>query len=776
MTEYNNRYPVKANGREIREWDEYYPSEYHYNNYGNENNEDDDINVKEYLDIIIRRKWLILACIIISLVIAIVKTLTTVPLYRASATIEIKPDIPKITSFEDLARAERTNTYDYYQTQFSLIKSKTLGYLVLERLNEKISNRNQQKSTKSHKEDKISGLITSVKSIIYGKDQIKKNKSANKEAKSSKPKKKITDSHVYGFLSGISVGPVGSTRLARVSYVSSDPQYAALAADTVIDVYIEWLLERRHGTSKSAREFLRTQLDQVKTKIELAEEELSAFAKTVDIISLDKDIDLNYKQLVEITDALSELETEKLKKQAIIKDVTDGNYAYLPEVIENPRVQELSSSYSQLKAEYDNLSAVYGLNFPDIQKIRSQINSVQGQLKTTLSEIADSIKRDYQSTIKKEEILKAKVEEKKTRSSELNEQAIQYRILEREVDTNKSIYNELLTKLKETEVTSAIKETNVQVVDYSTVPRSPFKPDMKGNLIYSIMIGLMIGCFISFGIEFFSTKLRDEEELKKKFPHVPYLGAVPMAEEADVDKLERIVYTNPRSVVSEAFRVIRTSILYSSADHPPKALLVTSPQPIEGKTTSASNLALSMIQSSLNVILIDADLRKPRLHKLYSSNGNSMGLSTYLVGKGEVENVITKTDIDGLDFISSGPIPPNPAELLGSKKMKELIIALQEKYEHVIIDGAPIAAFADSRLLSRLVDGVLLVTSVGITQKNVLKTSIEEIRKVRGKIIGTIVNRLDSSRDKYKYKYYYYYSDEKRIDSKEARSISPHSD
>nr|NIT13832.1 polysaccharide biosynthesis tyrosine autokinase [Candidatus Dadabacteria bacterium] len=486
--------------------------------------------------------------------------------------------------------------------------------------------------------------------------------------------------------------------------------------------------------------------------------------KNVDIISLDKDIDLNYKQLVEITDALSEIETEKFKKQAIIKDVRDGNYAYLPEVTNNPRVEELSSAYAELRAEYDNLSAIYGPNYPDIQKIRSQMNSVQGQLETTLSKIAESIKRDYDTTVKKEEILIAKVEEKKKRSAELNEQAIQYRILEREVETNKSIYSDLLQKLKETEVTSAIKETNVQVVDYSVVPNVPFKPNMKTNMLYSMMVGLMLGCFISFGIELFSTKLRDEEEIKKKFPHVPYLGAVPMAEESDVNKLEKIVYTNPRSVVSEAFRVIRTSILYSSADHPPRALLVTSPQPIEGKTTSASNLALSMIQSNLRVALVDADLRKPRLHKLYSSNGNQLGLSTYLVGKVDISNIILNTEITGLDFISSGPIPPNPAELLGSKRMKELINTLTQRYEHVIIDGAPIAAFADSRLLSRLVDGVLLVTSVGITQKNMLKTSIEEIRKVRGRIIGTIVNRLDSSRDKYKYKYYYYYSDEKRID------------
>ena len=769
MTDYNNRHPVRANGREIREWDEHYPPDYYYNNNGYDE-DDDDINVKEYLDILLRRKWLILACLIISVVIAGIKTFTTVPLYRSSATIEIKPDIPKITSFEDLIQAEGTNSYNYYQTQFSLIKSKTLAMLVLEEL--KIKNNKETKNPQSKKDGKLSELVKSFKSLIS------KGKSASSVPRKDnklRPKTKISDSEAHSFISGISVEPIGKTRLARISYVSSDPVYASLAADTIVDVYIDWILQRRLGTSKSAREFLQNQLDKLKAKIEQTEEDLYTFAKNVDIISLDKDIDLNYKQLVEITDALSKLETEKFKKQVIINEVNAGNYAYLPEVISNPRVQELSSSYSALRAEYDNLSAVYGPNFPDIQKVRSEMNSVQGQLKFTLAEIAESIKRDYQTTVKKEEILTTKVEEKKKRSSELNVQAIQYRILEREVETNKSIYDDLLLKLKETEVTSAIRETNVQVVDYSSVPISPFIPNVKTNVLYSVMVGLMLGCFISFGIEFFSTTLRDEEEIKKKFPHIPYLGAIPMAEEADLDNLERIVYTNPRSVVSEAFRVIRTSILYSSPDHPPRAILVTSPQPIEGKTTSASNLALSMVQSNLSVVLIDADLRKPRLHKLYSSNGNTMGLSTYLVGKGEVENIVTKTDISGLDFVSSGPIPPNPAELLGSKRMKELIDTLVEKYEHVIIDGAPVAAFADSRLLSRLVDGVLLITSVGITQKNVLKSSIEEIRKVRGRIIGIIVNRLDSSRDKYRYKYYYYYSDEKRIDNKEKRSISSHS-
>lgn len=769
MSEKNNRYPVKTNNPENRDLYRYSP--YDYVGYDSEQ-PDEDINIRDYIEVLNRRKWLILFSLVISIFVAIIATFSTVPLYIASATIEIKPDMPKITSFEDILDAEGRNAYDYYETQFKLIRSKTLAEIVVADLKKNTVNSKVKKNADS------ASYLKLIKDTIYGlisKEQPARAKTVTKKS-TQLAEQKVTESEINSFLSGLNVGPVGNTRLASISYVSSDPEFASMAANTVADNYIEWLLERRVGTSKSAKEFLETQLDEVKIKIERAEETLASYAKQVDIVSLDKDIDLNYKQLVEITDSLSKLETAKIKKQALYKEVKSGNYAYLPDVISNPQIQKLTEEYAKLKSDYDNLAAIYGPNYPDIKQISSQLSGVQAELKTSLSGIAESIKKDYEATIEQEKLLKEKAEEKKERSSELNQQSIQYRILEREVETNKTIYNDLLQRLKETEVTSAIKETNVQVVDYASVPKFPFKPNMKTNLLYSVMVGLMMGCFLSFGLEFFNTKLRDEEEIKKKFSYIPYLGAIPYAEETDIGQLEKIVHTNPRSVVAEAFRVIRTSILYSSPDHPPKTILVTSSQPIEGKTTSSSNLALSMHQSNLKTLLVDGDLRKPRLHKMFSVNGNDVGLSTYLVGKEILDNIVVESNIEGLDIIQSGPIPPNPAELLGSKKMKNLLEVLSEKYEHIIIDGAPITGFADSRLLSRLVDGVLLITSVGVTQKNVLKNSIDEIRKVGGRILGTVVNRLDTSRDKYKYNYYYYYTDEKRIENKQNKSISSRSD
>ncbi len=258
--------------------------------------------------------------------------------------------------------------------------------------------------------------------------------------------------------------------------------------------------------------------------------------------------------------------------------------------------------------------------------------------------------------------------------------------------------------------------------------------------------------------------------MKKQFPDVPYLGSIPFVREDNLE-LEKISATNPKSMMSESFRVLRTSLMYSAADHSPSSILVTSSQPIEGKTTTSSNLALSIIQFGTKTILIDADLRKPRLHRFFSKNGNGNGLSSYLVGEYSIEDIIQITDYDNLDFISSGPVPPNPAELLGSNNMGKLIDQLQEKYQQIIIDGPPIHGFADSLIISRFVDGVLLISSVGLTQKTLLRNAVNDIRRVRSKILGIVINRVDASSSNYKYKYYYYYNHDARLESKNKKRI-----
>ena len=765
----DNNHPVQMNDRSLKTTDQYndlltYQPEYH-------EQYDDDLDIKNILDIFIRKKWLILFFVTLAAIYSVFSALKAVPLYKAAATIEIKPVLPKITSFDDPAYSSYSDYRYGFQTEFKLIRSKSLARLVLSDIKKEKGLNNSEKSNKPNKNTVNINFFSKIKDRIFKKESLKNSHSNINHAVSAYTDDLLTDSEVDGFISNIIVSPIKQTRLASISYVSSDPVYSAQIANRIVDKYIEWNLNRKVETSKSAKDFLENQIGQVKAKIEIAEEKLSEYASGMDIISLDKDVELNYQQLTEVTNALTVIETERLKKEALYKEVQAGNFNYLPEVTKDEYIMNLTIQYSNIKSQYNEMSTIYGPNYPEIKRIKSQLGSIKNEMKTRLNIISETIKKDFEATKREEGLLKNKAEEKKRKSLALNEQAIQYRILEREVESNKSIFKELLQRLKEKEVTSAFKDSNIQVVDYATIPLFAFSPNTKRDVVVTTMLGLLLGFICAYTLEFFNTKLVDEEEVKKKFPDVPYLGSIPLINDINLD-LEKISSTNPKSLMSESFRVLRTSIMYSAAEHSPSSILVTSSQPIEGKTTTSSNLALSINQSGLNTILIDADLRKPRLHRFYSKNGDGHGLSNYLVGELNMEDVIQKTDFDNMDFISSGPIPPNPAELLGSNKMQKMIYKLQQKYQHIILDGPPIHGFADSLILSRIVDGVLLITSVGITQKANLRDAINDIRRVRGKILGMVVNRVDSSSSNYKYKYYYYYNDHARLENKSKKRIS----
>ncbi|MBI4229021.1 MAG: polysaccharide biosynthesis tyrosine autokinase, partial [Deltaproteobacteria bacterium] len=694
-------------------------------------------------------------------IISLVKT----PVYKAGATIEIAPENPKITTFEEVINVDAMQR-EFYETQYQLIKSKSLAKEVVNSL-----------ALGSHREfatgeKSKQGLLPFIKNAFAGIITVKRGSDLGETEK-----KKLAGEEglINSFIERVKVTPDRKSRLLDISFESADRELSANAVNTLVDKFIEWVLDRRLDATKAARGFLEKQLEQVKAKLERAEEELSAFAKSADIVSLDENLNLIYKQLAELNETLSETESERLSKEALYKEVQNGNYEYLPQVMSDPSIQALNEEYTKLNSEYDHLAVVYGPNYPEIKQLRARRDRIRSDIAGRTDAIAESIKKDYQGAVRKENIIRKRTTDQKNQTARLNDKAIQYKILEREVDTNKSIYQNLLQRLKETEVTSGIKATNIQVVDYASVPLVPYKPNIRFNVLLATLMGLMIGVFLTFIFEHFDNTIKDEEEFKRRFS-LPVLGAVPLLDGIELQDLEKLSYKNPKSLISEAFRVIRTSILYSSADNNPRSLMVTSSQPIEGKTTCASNLAISLTQSGHRVVLLDADLRRPRLHKIFLSNGNAFGLSTYLVGKIELPGVIHHTDVNSLDIIPTGQLPPNPAELLGSKKMKELIERLNEEYDYVIIDSAPIAGFADSRLVARFVDGILLVTSVGVTQRQALQSSIENKVTVGGKIVGAILNRLELRGRKYGYSYYYYYGgDEKHKQKKLSGFRSPRS-
>lgn len=708
------------------------------------NQTDYDIYIEEtsglddFIIVIKRRKMVILACLIISIFIVGITSVMMQKTYRATTLVEIAPENPKVTGFQQVMDLQIQQQDEFYETQYKLLKSRTLAIDVINKLD-----------LKSHPEfdvNKKPGTMTIIKNAILA--TIQKVLPSRKNEYPIEQPKELNEQEllVNAFLYRVDITPDRDSRLVEVSFESVDPNLSAQAVNTLTDQYIEWVLEMKLGITKSAVQSLSKQLSKVRNKLENTQEELNQFAKKWDIVSLDKDLNLIYKQLAVLNAALAAAETERLSQEAIYEEAKVGNYELLPQVMNDPTIRELNIVYVKLKSQYDQLDARFGPNYPDMKELSAQIARVQSEKNNQLNNINRSIKKGYATAKKKEDILRQRTDIQKMRAGELNELATHYQMLDGEVATNKGIYQNLLQRLKETEVTSGIRATNVQVIDYASSPLRPYKPNILFNTFIAAIMGLMVGIMLAFGFEHFDQTVRDEMDIKKRLP-LPFMGKIPPVGKSEKGTLEKVVYTNPLTKISEAFRVLKTSVLYSLSDHrTPQALLVTSTQPLEGKTTVSCNLAITMVQSGLSVVLVDADLRRPRLHNIFLKNiKNGFGLSSYLnkESDSDLENIIYHSDINGLDIIPAGPIKLNPADLLDSKRMKELLEHLIKKYDHVILDCVPVMELADARILSRQVDSVLLVTSVGIAHREVLQNSVQELEKVGAKIIGIVINRLD---------------------------------
>lgn len=706
-------------------------------------------SLNDYINVIKRRKKVVLACLLISVFIVGIASLMMQKIYQARATVEIAPEDPKVTGFQEVMELKSQAQDEFYETQYKLLTSRSLAREVIDKL-----------ELKSHPEfdlNKKPGVITIVKNSIVG--TIMKIFQGGNDEYPIEQQKELTEQEklVNAFLDRVKVAPDRESRLVEVSFESFDPNLSAKAVNTLADQYIEWVLEKKLGVTKSAVDSLSKQLKTVKEKLEKTQDELNEYAKKWDIVSLDKDLNLTYKQLADLNDALAKAETERLSMEALFEESKAGNFELLPQVINDASIRQLKAEYVKLKSQYDNLDARYGPNYPDMKEIGAQVVRIQYEIRSQLDEIAQSIEKGYQAAKKKEDILRQRANVQKNRAAELNELGTKYQVLVGEVNSNKTIYQNLLQRLKETEVTSGIRATNVQVIDYAFPPLHPYKPKILFNVLIAAIMGLMTGIMLAFGFEHFDQTIRDEEDIRKRFP-IPFMGKIPAANRSELRILDKIVYTNPISKISEAFRVLKTSVLYTTRNEfAPKALLVTSTHPQEGKTTIACNLALTMVQSGLKVILVDADLRKPSLHKIFVENvKNGLGISSYLNGNADLEDIICQTDIGGLDVIPAGPIVPNPADLVDTKLMKNLLERLVEDYDHVILDGIPVMELADTRLLSRQVDSVLLVASVGIAHRDGFRNSLEELKKVGARIIGVVINRIDIG-STYAGAYEYYY-------------------
>ena len=584
---------------------------------------------------------------------------------------------------------------------------------------------------------------------------------------------------IGSLLGRLSIEPVRNSQLVNISYESKDPILAAAISNAIAAAYIDWNLGLRLQTQQDSAKFLDEQVKEQKLKLEASEQALQQYREKFGVVALtqtgagkEAQTEGTQKmfqvssQVVEAQQKRIEAEIRYKKALELVKNPDQAES--IPEVVNNPLINQIKNQEVDLMRKKAELAEKFGQKHPTMVALIQEMDNLHKKKVQEIRNIVSSLKSQYDIARSQEESLKAAAGRSRSETLNQNKVAIQYQVLQQEVESNRALYDMLLKRLKETNVSEENRMVSIHVVDPAEVPKHPSKPKTSRNIMLAMVIGLMGGIGLAFFLEYLRYTIKTPDDLER-FLNLPFLGPIPNFEvKSDDPATDLIILRSPKSSASESVRGLRTSILFSSARHVPQVLLVTSAAASEGKTLVASNLALAMAQGGGKTLILDCDMRRPRMNKLFKA-GREPGMSNILVGESAWEKIIQPTDVENLWLIPSGPIPPNPAELISSDLMQEIMEAMKKRYDRIIIDSPPIMAVTDAVALSRLVDGLVMVIKVGKTPKDVMRRAVSQLRDVNAKVLGVVLNDVPNTRDYYYYyqyyHYYYYGEDGQRVEA-----------
>ena len=719
---------------------------------------EEEIHLRDYIDVLVRRKWTVISILLVIFFGAAIFTLASTPLFLAKSVIKVSSQESKTTKFENL-QTDIIKMKEFQQTQINLLQSEQVAGRVIKTLNLAKNPIFNKKVAVTGAEE--AGILDQIKEMIaMAKDFVRfKDDSNEQELSSNAQALVLEDQLLKKFRGGLQVSPVRNSELINISFESSDAKLAAEVINTVMQEFINMHMDSRMEASKTASKFLDRQIKNSQIKLETSEKQLTEFSRRIGIVSLDPKSNMVMKQLEELNSALATARATRISKEAIYQQAVSGNKSNLNQILNNELIQLLQQKYTLLESEYQDLSITFKAEYPKMKQLKARMDKIQGQIELEKEKIVAAIKNDYETSMKTQLSLEMSTEIQKQKAIDLNDKATQYKIIEREVNTNKSIYQSLLQRAKEIEASVGAAVTNMQVVDRARVPIYPYKPKVALNFLLGMVLGLFGGIGVAFLLEYMDNTIKNPDELATRY-HIPILGLIPFDKGKDTSRevMATKYFNDPRAPISESIRTAMTSIDLSAAGRPPKSILITSILPSAGKSTISCNMALSYLSAGDKCLLIDVDLRKPSLHKVFKTASRSKGLSSVLTGLEKLQDVIHKTEYEGLHFISSGPLPPNPAELISSRRMRELLKVASKHYDHVILDSPPYQGFAELLVLANMVDGTILVTVEGDTPREGVSHFRKSLLNIGGNILGSIMNKTGQKKGYGSYGGYKYYS------------------
>src|SRR5215217_600907 len=698
-------------------------------------------NLLQYWRILLKRRLLIAIAFVVCVAIGVAATMLMTPIYSARTTLQIDREAAKVLNTDDVTPNDRSvGGEEFFQTQYGLLKSRSLAIRVTESLN--LAN-NDFLSKMGVGDDAFKGSPQEIAAA----------------------RKSLAVAIIEGKLS---VEPVRGSRLVKVSFSSPDPVLSARVANAVADNFIESNLALRFESSAYARDFLEQRLKLLKPRLEESERQLVAYAASQQIINVaaapnqtgndtsgGATQSLTANNLVALNSSLAAAKGERIRTEQRWRQVQSTSGRSLPEVLQSPTIQQLSQSRAQLMASYQEKLSTYKPDYPLMLQLKAQIDEIDRQIQAEINNVRESLRANYNIALNQERALSQQVEGLKSSFLDLRNRSIEYTILQREVDTNRSQYEALLQRYKDVTVAGGVVSNNISVVDRAEVPEAPSKPRPLLNIALAMLMGLGLGVVAAFIAEAFDDAINAPEDVESKLD-LPVLGTVPVLDKGTTPKE---ALADLRSAFSEAYYSIRTALQFSTTDGVPRSLLLTSARPSEGKSTSAVSIAQNFARLDMRVLLIDGDLRNPSLHRNMVAD-NNVGLSSVLTNAVSLDDAIQESAFQNLFLVTCGPLPPNPAELLAGTRLRALLAEAGAKFDLVIVDGPPVMGLADAPMLAATVAGTVLVIEAGGTRRGLAKTAARRLAVGRAKLLGVVLTKFNARKQSYGsgYAYAYEYS------------------
>lgn len=686
---------------------------------------------------ILKHKWVIIASVVGCLLLGVLATLLTQPLYTAQTTLQIDREASKVLDVEGLVPAEALSGNEFLDTQIGLLESETLARRVVQSLN-------------------LGQDPTFLR--MTGEDQSEKG-----PTDSAKSAAALENSLAKVVMSNTTVRQQGLSRLVTVGFTSPDPALSARVANAIAANFVTTSMERRFESSSYARTFLEERLRQVKQKLEDTEKQLVAYAAQQQIINVGSESgsgptadgatqSLTASNLSALNSALFTAKAERIKAEQRWRQAQSTPVLSLAEVLGDPTVQRLRQDRATLSAAYQQRLKIYSPDFPEMQQLQAQIDEVDKQINNVANANLSSIRSQYEIALKQERSFAAQVEQLKGSFLDLRERNIQYTILQREVDTNRTLYEGLLQRYKEVGVAGGLGSNNISVVDRALAPTGPSSPKPLLNLAIALLLGLGVGAGVTLLLELLDESIRTPDDIVSKIG-LSLIGAIPELEKGSTP-LNAL--GDPRSAFSEAYSSARTSLQFSTNEGLPHSLLITSGRPSEGKSTTALALARSFAHLGLRVLLVDSDLRNPSLHRLLSL-GNSVGFSNFLTGE-DLDAVTQSISEPAMTVVTCGPLPPNPAELLAGPRFPQLLEEAKARFDLIVIDGPPVIGLADAPIIASRAAATVLVVEAGGAKRSVVRIATRRLLQARARLLGALLTKFDAKSSSYGYGYGYSYA------------------